>query len=239
MRAQIRVANDGDVRLEVESATETEADLLHLMRHQLSGRGLYLYSSGLGADLTLQIAAKPAAPQVERRYVPPGRDGVGSYSVTPQEVTATLRPGPDGVPLTVEPETVIPGQPIQPGVIRTQAAEPEPLDLWPVIKAGSRVRLYPTGKPGVITRVHCEEGVATLTIDFGWDAKAGAPAPASCKVPAGTTAEAIVRSLAASDPNFRGHDPEHECSLCGVLGARTPEAHKASCPWRMARAWVA
>lgn len=91
MRAQIRVANDGDVRLEVESATETEADLLHLLRHQLSGRGLYLYSSGLGADLTLQIAAKPAAPlRVERRYVPPSRPGVG-------EVTVTLQ-GEDKVP---------------------------------------------------------------------------------------------------------------------------------------------
>lgn len=33
------------------------------------------------------------------------------------EVVATLRPGPDGVPLKVEPETVTPGQPIQPGVI--------------------------------------------------------------------------------------------------------------------------
>ena len=89
MRAQIRVANDGDVRLEVESATETEADLLHLLRHQLSGRGLYLYSSGLGADLTLQIAAKPAAPQVERRYVPPSRDGVGEV-----EVKLPTNPGP-------------------------------------------------------------------------------------------------------------------------------------------------
>lgn len=214
--------------------------------------------------------------QVERRYVPPSRDGVGSYSVTPQgapepaaapkcahracaewrtvlldhlracgvfspqvlaEATATLRPGPDGVPLTVEAVTA--GQPIRPGAIGTQTAEPEPLDLWPVIKAGSRVRLHPTGKPGVIARVHCEEGVATLTIDFGWDAKAGAPAPASCKVPAGTTAEAIVRALAGADPNFRGHDPEHECALCGVLGARTPDAHKPTCPWRMARAWVA
>lgn len=35
------------------------------------------------------------------------------------EVTATLRPGPDGVPLKVEPETVTAGQPIEPGTIAT------------------------------------------------------------------------------------------------------------------------
>lgn len=61
-------------------------------------------------------ACAPSPLQVERHYVRPTRPGIGEVTVTPQAL-ATLRPGPDGVPITVEPETVTPGQPIRPGVI--------------------------------------------------------------------------------------------------------------------------
>lgn len=59
------------------------------------------------------------------------------------------------------------------------------------------------------------------------------------RAPPDDGAEAIVRALAKADPNFRGHDVQHECALCGVLGATAPEGHKPSCPWAQARAWVA
>lgn len=67
-------------------------------------------------------ACAPSPLQVERIYGPPLRDGVGEVIVTPQAL-ATLRPGPDGVPITVEPETVTPGQPIRPGVIGAELSE--------------------------------------------------------------------------------------------------------------------
>ena len=57
--------------------------------------------------------------------------------------------------------------------------------------------------------------------------------------PPADEAGAIVRALAAADPNFRGHDPDHECIFCGVLGATNPAGHAGRCPWRAARAWVA
>lgn len=52
-------------------------------------------------------------------------------------------------------------------------------------------------------------------------------------------ARAIVSSLAASDPNFRGHDPDPECALCGAMGAVVPADHEVACPWARAREWVA
>lgn len=211
MKAHLNLSTSGCMWLELQAEGVAEHQMLNHWAYRCQVHGVYAGQQDPGGN---QMVLRDG---LSHPAVPPSRPGVGSYSVPPQgapdpaaapkcsnracaewrtvlldhlracgvfspqvlaEATATLRPGPDGVPLTVDPETVTPGQPIQPGVIRTQAAEPEPADH-------------------------------------------------------------IVRALAAADPNFRGHDPQHECSLCGVLGARTPEGHKPTCPWRMARAWVA
>lgn len=63
------------------------------------------------------------------------------------------------------------------------------------------------------------------------------------------TAEEIVRLLAAiEDPTISDRDyaPSSECGLCDASDGPDythrlddPEKHDATCPWRLARAWVA
>lgn len=141
MKAHLNLSPSGCMWLELQAEGVAEHQMLNHWAYRCQVHGVHAAGNPVQVDGGLQLVlrdgllwpAKPAdvpkdppvheaAPQVERRYVPPSRDGVGSYSVTPQEVTATLRPGPDGVPLKVEPETVIPGQPIRPGVIGADPA---------------------------------------------------------------------------------------------------------------------
>lgn len=184
MKAAVRIAPDGAARLEIESESAVEADLINLLDHQRIGRGIGVYSGDIQCDTgkrTLRIMVMPATSQpAPSSPAAPGPLADADLQDL-AKATASLRAGPDGVPIKVEPEAVSPGQPIRPGVIGAEPAA-EPLDLWPVIKLGRRVRLHPTGKPGLITRVDCSEGVgtdymATLTIDFDWDAKAARYVP--------------------------------------------------------------
>lgn len=116
MKAHLCLSPSGCMWLELVAEGLAEHQLIVHWAYRCQVHGVHAYQQPQGGNQMvlmdgLRHPAMPAAKPVS--------------SADPQDLakaTATLRPGPDGVPLKVEPETVIPGQPIRPGVIGADPA---------------------------------------------------------------------------------------------------------------------